>query len=364
MPIPLSDALRTLVNESKSISLRFDRGYDGYDETKKWVHRAAVNDIPTGKATFLMTFVKAFNDAAAKDCHKEMLKRRKAVLHPLKPVSHTSTSPLIVGIGRWNPVETGFTFDRLTGSPFLPGSSVKGLLHAAAILIEKGDLEGGTAFWTDPNIKRIFGEQDQQGAFVFYDAYPETLPEMQVDVMTPHHSKYYGSKEPDAIAADWDEPGPVLFLRVKAGVPFLFWFGPRHPAAANSDDRDAIEKLLTTALDWLGAGAKTSSGYGWFESDAAANVPGSSARKADKPKEQRLEWQGAMLQWEPGTGTLYAIHGALKAYAKAKDLEAVVPAELLARIKDKKRKQQLTATVIVEEMGNDRKIVEVRVENA
>jgi hypothetical protein len=61
---------------------------------------------------------------------------------------------------------------------------------------------------------------------------------------------------------------------------------------------------------------------------------------------------------------LNATNGTLRAYAKAKDVEVLVPGELLARLKDNKLKRPVTATVIVEEVGGDRRIVEVRSEPA
>jgi CRISPR type III-B/RAMP module RAMP protein Cmr6 len=348
MTIPLPDPLRDLVAKSESLSLRFDRGYDGYDETKNWKHRqaGAGKQGKEGKTQFLETFVEAFKgNAQAKELYEQVLARRVKALEPLAPVQHTGTSALIVGIGRWNPVEVGFTFDRFTGSPFLPGSSVKGLLRAAAELVGKGELDGDRAFWSAAAVGRVFGKQELHGAFVFYDACPAHWPALEVDVMTPHHSKYYDGTL--KIAADWDEPVPVHFLRVKAGTRFLFWFGPRSHQPKNAEDRAqieadraAIETLLTIALDWLGVGAKTSSGYGWFETPAAPPPP---------PPEEIVVWENALLEWLPQTGSIKITYGSQRTETKDPQILNALPVEVWTRLRKHKK---VTARVRVKRDHN------------
>jgi CRISPR-associated protein Cmr6 len=335
-PIPLPASLRDLVAESQSLSLRFDRGYDGYDAA--WKHRKAIGGQKEGKTEFLENFAKAFNtnvDAKKlsdqKKLYDQTIARRTKALEPLVPSRYTSTSPLIVGIGRWNPVEVGFTFDRLTGSPFLPGSSVKGVLLAAANLVAIGELDGDREFWDEKTIKRVFGVQDSRGAFAFYDAYPEHWPTLEVDVMTPHHSK--------TIAADWDEPVPVHFLRIKRGTTFLFWIGAIDDAAAEAD-RAALATLLTTALDWLGIGAKTSSGYGWFEAAAGATT---------RRHEEIVIWERAVLEWHPQTATIKITAGLQHTETKDKQILGSVSEAVMARLKKRKN---VTATVRVKRDGN------------
>jgi CRISPR-associated protein Cmr6 len=375
MALPLPRRQSDLLRPSSSLSLSFDHGYAEYDAN--WAHTKAdpKHGIIEGKTAFLRTFVSRFNDPNE---YGPFLDRREAALKQqvAKSVEATSSAPLLVGLGRWNPTGVGFNLDRFTGCPFITGSSVKGLLREAARLVASAALpaqdEAAVPYWK-ANLSRIFGcgpgektgaaAEEHAGSIRFFDAFPIKWPSLELDVMTPHYGKYYG--EPDAVAADWEDPVPVHFLRVPAKTTIRFWFAGRPKTEANAVDLDQVAALLPVALDWLGAGAKTSSGYGWFETaGGAANASGSSIKKAERAEGQRLEWLAAILQLEPGTGTLYAVHGAQKAYAKAKDLEALVSAELLARLKDKKRKQQLTATVIVEEMGNDRKIVQVRGENS
>jgi CRISPR-associated protein Cmr6 len=340
MSIPLPESLARLVRESRSLSLRFDRGYDGYDANGGvWKHRRASAHEKEGKTEFLQNFVKAFNGSVdEKELYQHTVARRIAALSPLRAQSHTATSSLIVGIGRWNPVEVGFTLDRFTGSPFLPGSTIKGLVHAAAVLVGSGELAGDHVLWANEEaLTRVFGKQDQQGAFVFFDALPAQWPVLEVDVMTPHHSKYNDGS--GAFAADWDEPVPVHFLRIKAGTRFLFWFGPRLGASIEDGVDAAVGRLLTTALDWLGAGAKTSSGYGWFEAPIEALPP---------PPVEAIVWEQATLEWIPQTRRIKAVFGSQKAETLDPDiLESL--ALVLPRLKKRKT---VVATVQVQRDRN------------
>jgi hypothetical protein len=66
-----------------------------------------------------------------------------------------------------------------------------------------------------------------------------------------------------------------------------------------------------------------------------------------------------VLQYDRGNGTLWAHNRPLKAYAKPKTVEAILPADLLARLKQPGQHHPVTASVTVEEFGNDRKIVAI-----
>lgn len=345
MTIPLPPPLHDLVAKAASLSLRFDRGYDGYDAT--WKHRRATRQGgKEGKTEFLNAFARKFNDHP-KEPFDSFLDRRRKALAPMTAVEHRSTSAIIVGIGRWNPVEVGFSLDRFSGCPFLPGSSVKGLLRAAAELVANGDLEGDEAFWGSEKT-RIFGEGTEEreatrSAFVFYDAFPSKWPTLEVDVMTPHHSKYYDGT--NQTAPDWDEPVPVHFLRIRAGETFSFWFGPRPGAAAKDSDSAALNALLATALDWLGVGAKTSSGYGWFEE--ALQVPQTARKEPAQPA--IAVWNDVTLEFKPGNGMVECKHGKSRAFAK---LTEIAFDDDTLREKLKKRKMLGAVSITVLPEGN------------
>lgn len=94
----------------------------------------------------------------------------------------------------------------------------------------------------------------------------ETLPfgDLELDVLTSHHSDYYKNPKNKQIAYDDENPIPVIFPAVSAGHVFEFNILPT---------RKAGETYLGLAKQWLseglsvfGVGAKTNVGYGWFDS--------------------------------------------------------------------------------------------------
>lgn len=253
IPAPLRDFL-SLDGEANR-SLVFDRGMD------RWTHHSKEKS-EADKPGFFAAFVKEYTGYPGYTAFRG---RRAAALEERgakRSTLHTA-SRLVVGLGLPHPTETGFLFDRLTGCPHLPGSTVKGLLRAAAILAAKA----GAPFWNPAEVDRIFGpviggETDPAtGSVIFYDAFPVSWPALEVDVLTPHYPGYYRSGEPPG---DWDNPNPVSFLTIRAGEAFDFWIGPRKKDRWEEDHKQ-LEKLLVLALDWLGIGAKKASGYGYFE---------------------------------------------------------------------------------------------------
>lgn len=267
LPLPPSMQRFLQRGAAVSLSLFFDKGMDGYaskqGERERSKERDALTIAPGAKEEFLSAFARRFNSAQPPDFEK-FLVRRAAVAEALgaRSVQRTTGSRLAIGLGLPHPTETGFLFDRLTGCPYLPGSSVKGLLRAAARLVREGELEGDRDFWSSA-LKRIFGPEIEPGTMprkgetIFYDAYPAEWPRLEVDVLTPHYGDSY--RDVAVPPADWQNPVPVPFLTIAAGASFRFFLG------AGKDDFPKLETLLGTALDWLGIGAKKSAGYGVFE---------------------------------------------------------------------------------------------------
>lgn len=166
------------------------------------------------------------------------------------------------------------------GYPYLPGSAVKGLARHAAWCKwneAKGQLKKDLA----KRIATVFGyptgdkslddaleadedasaeKKDHAGCVAFLGAFPEDKANIEVDVLTCHHAKYYSGSKPQA--TDDESPNVQAFPVVAPGVTFCF---PLLPL------RDCGEAELKAAKDWLraaievnGAGAKTAAGYGWF----------------------------------------------------------------------------------------------------
>ncbi|HHX86956.1 MAG TPA: type III-B CRISPR module RAMP protein Cmr6, partial [Firmicutes bacterium] len=136
------------------------------------------------------------------------------------------------GLGLNNPVENGMAWHHNLGVPYLPGSSVKGLVRS---WVEQ---------WLDHSsqdeINRIFGPRGTRdneepikgvGSIIFFDALPVTPVRLAADVMTPHYQKYYSGSEPPG---DWQDPNPIPFLTVDEGQAFLFAVAPRKRGATEN----------------------------------------------------------------------------------------------------------------------------------
>lgn len=158
-------------------------------------------------------------------------------------------SRLVTGLGRSHPTENGFTWHHTLGVPYLPGSSIKGMVLAWART--KG-IE---------NHSRIFGTQGRVGAVCFLDAIPIQPVSLESDVMTPHYAGWDAANPP----GDWCSPTPIPFLTTAVGAPFLFGVVPC--VRAGADDARLIIDLVAEALKFVGTGAKTAVGYGRMERD-------------------------------------------------------------------------------------------------
>ena len=158
---------------------------------------------------------------------------------------------MIVGLGSESPIETGITLHKTYGVPYIPGSAIKGLLSSFTRREVIG-WESGS-----PAARYVFGETEEAGAIHFFDALyiPKSGKDgkpLAADVMTPHHSDYYGggAKPP----ADWDSPTPVPFLCATGEYLIAIqgeasWVG-------------SLFEILKYALLEYGIGGKTAAGYG------------------------------------------------------------------------------------------------------
>lgn len=144
--------------------------------------------------------------------------------------------------------------------------------------------------------RTIFGTTDTAGKAIFFDAIPYAVPKLELDIMNPHYPDYYNDRDgkQGIFPTNWQNPNPVKFLTVASGTVFRFAIGWRsspqdnEPASEKKQTKfswwkgDQIEKIKQQAPDdhpamvklarrWLeggllelGAGGKTSAGYGYF----------------------------------------------------------------------------------------------------
>jgi len=212
---------------------------------------------------------------------------------------------LVVNAAGGIPDHAGLSLDRLTGVPFIPGSAVKGCArrmalqrlraepnpsHKIELLLQIVGVFGSsiydwqpdsdfawacTPFWpaTAPVVRQRLGERGRPGPNVigdirFLPAYPWFSPEkdLELDVISCHHPSYYQGKPEMADAPDIEEPMVLFFPAIAPGHVFAFAL-PGPPRV-----RPLAAAWLREGLAVLGLGAKTTSGYGWFDTSDAVQA--------------------------------------------------------------------------------------------
>lgn len=217
----------------------------------------------------------------------------------------------------------GFSFDYISGMPFIPGSSIKGMLRSFFPNEYKKD-RGIENFTEDQECKKeyisdllnavrkpneeekeftkedideieevIFSGVNKDGSRVepyrrdiFFDAIPLCIENNQEsnpnkkpktlfgsDYITPHVDK-------NGDPAPLKNPVPIKFLKVNPNVVYQFSFRFSDSTLSNGVlNKTDKEELFKKILSQSGLGAKTAVGYGQFD-DTAKN-------KEEKEKEQQ-----------------------------------------------------------------------------
>jgi CRISPR-associated protein Cmr6 len=222
-----------------------DKDKDGAENTKR-DHIAKVSEI------------------VISNCYKKFYKCWEATLRDIGARMRTATvqGRMVVGLGAESVLETSVALHHTYGVPVIPGSALKGLAAAYARLY-LGLTEENETYQT------LFGTTTTAGYITFFDAL--YVPgnghggkPLHPDVMTVHHSDYYGEKTVQenqrqlAAPADWDSPNPVSFLSATGE----YLVALKADACDMNEWVDWTFDLLGKALMELGVGAKTSSGYG------------------------------------------------------------------------------------------------------
>lgn len=230
----------------------------------EWIREVAKKI--TGEETLL-------SEAAAR--HSALL-----LAHDQTPLFFQTDWHFVTGLGREHPVENGFAWHHGLGVPYLPGSSVKGMVRAWA------------EFWDDANrddITRIFGprlspdsSKSTVGSVVFLDALPTKPVTLKPDIMTPHYAQYYQDPSGAIPPADWHSPAPIPFLVVAPETSFHFGLLPRRRGCEG--DVETVLGWLADALGVIGCGAKTAVGHGRMKEDP-------DAEKEFKEKLREIEQQ-------------------------------------------------------------------------
>lgn len=161
-------------------------------------------------------------------------------------------------------IKAGFSLDIITGLPYIPGSSLKGLFRSAFRFGQGQEDKKAYLLGLIQELESDFREDDlsnlENSIFehgdVFLGAFPKQ-PEgninqgalLGMDYITPHGGIF-------------DEPNPIPILKVKPDVTFTFAFLLKDGGGLSAEQKCRLFELL---LCDLGIGAKTNVGFGQFK---------------------------------------------------------------------------------------------------
>lgn len=247
-------------NESPNAGLLFDKYVDAW-QTGSGSGVAAVS-MPEGEAK------RRFYDTASRSMStyaggltQSYIARRHRLLFSLRGrvMSAATVWRLVSGLGSSHPTEAGFIWHRTLGIPYLPASSIKGMMRAWFTYWVADDEQARN------RVAELFGDtvSTGMGRLMVFDAIPVQLPTLEVDIMNPHYTDYYSDPRRRTPPADYNSPVPVSFLAVAPGQRFEFALAPADHRCTVGDLDDGM-RLLQEALSTIGCGGKTAVGYGVF----------------------------------------------------------------------------------------------------
>lgn len=259
--------------------LWFERFFNQYDREANKILEPTPNNKNQGKSFWLQQI----NSAGSKEALQDAAHRQMSLVDKLKGRHKFFNTQwhFVTGTGYPHPVENGLSWHPVHGVPYLTGAAVKGLVRAWVEQWKFAEAAGGDQeaqkrelllawFGSDDKDAKKQNAPARAGDLIFFDALPVNAVKLVTDIMTPHQGKWYSeggnikdaAKEPEKLPADWHDPVPIPFLAVDQATAYLFSVAPRNAQAAKRVDMDEVVQCLTDALEWLGAGAKTATGYG------------------------------------------------------------------------------------------------------
>lgn len=263
--LPLPGNLREVMKKGTlpNLSLKYYKYAKLYERSYDQKARTQVINLVKDKTHFLQEFIELSKQGGYAEAYDT---RRKHLESIGDGFSLTTATRLLFGIGYQHPLEIGFMFDWTTGLPIIPGSSLKGIARDFA--------QNNTDLWDEGLVKKIFGPKDSAdahvGEIIFFPAFPcpdKARALFEIDVMTPHYTRYYGNPTEDNPPADWYSPVPIPFITVPAGMRYCFRIANRTGFGKREDDSPllkAAKAILRAALTDHGVGAKTAVNYGYF----------------------------------------------------------------------------------------------------
>ncbi|MBU0501414.1 MAG: type III-B CRISPR module RAMP protein Cmr6 [Gammaproteobacteria bacterium] len=236
---------------------------------------------------------------------------------------------LFIGLTAGGMLETGCAIHHSYGMPFIPGSSIKGVVshHVRGTpFCQKRPEARALLFGADADPDSDHPE-GRSGILIFHDAWwkpgSAETPSAQ-EVVTTHHPAYYGESGAKP-ATDFDSPVPNGQIAVRGS----FLFTLEGPPGWIDLGRDMLQEALTRQ----GIGAKTRGGYGFMveetHTEPAVALPPWLAENLQKIRSANREpnldnvWRGKGLaqSWQqiedPALKT--AVLAAIKAHWQRRD---------------------------------------------
>lgn len=217
----------------------------------------------------------------------------------------TPAAGIVHGLGGTHVRENSLIIHPVYGFPYIPGSSLKGVVRRWFIEVFLGGKEchwdEKTEQWRQAAIlgRLVFGTQTSAGAAQFFDIFLTEGLQVKPDILTPHFPDYYAGKEKQA-PEDTLNPVPNQFYSIEVQTAdIVFTLRDTPVAAAMNLSADDLGGLLAnwvrTALQELGLGGKTSSGYGRFmdiqDVTAERFLPVKEKHQEEKKREQQRKEQ-------------------------------------------------------------------------
>ncbi|MBT1247054.1 hypothetical protein AS157_05740 [Thermosipho sp. 1244] len=165
---------------------------------------------------------------------------------------------MIVGLGEPSVCETSMTLHHIYGLPYIPGQALKGMLRNYVIL---NFFSSEDEALKDKEFCKIFGDKENKGEVLFFDAFPIDRINIKRDVINVHYKEYYDGK---SAPCDNLNPKPIFFYTVE-NTKFKFVIGSKKNMENYEIMGNSLLKLFKKALENHGVGAKTSVGYGYFK---------------------------------------------------------------------------------------------------
>jgi CRISPR-associated protein Cmr6 len=290
-PVPLvrkalRDALKAANNAHPGLLLQ--RGWTDYVKTD------SNNEGTGGKGKHIERICAIPTRDFYENAYRRWLKATEEVTR-FSHVAMKIEGRLLIGLTGGGALETGCAVSHTYGVPYLPGSSIKGVVRAYAQKVLGN---------TSPAVQEIFGteptdaeKQGLSGLIGFHDAW--WIPgsggaehkdhSFTEDIVTPHHPDYYAGGK--AEATDLDSPVPNSMIGVRGSFLFTLEGPPEWLKIAHT--------LLGGALAENGIGAKTRAGYGYLVPDNETNQrlanEAAHAKRVAMPVAERLKAEADVL---------------------------------------------------------------------